>query len=485
MLRSVLQRNYAKIFKSCDEAVSNIKSNMTVLCGGFGVCGIPNSLIKAVTNRSDIKDLTCVSNNAGIETAGLGLLLNSGQTKRMISSYVGENKAFERLYLTGNLELELIPQGTLAEKIRAGGAGIPVFGTATGANTLVEHGGFIIKYGKDGKAEILSDKKDTYIDEKGRKYLLEKSIWGDVALIKAWKADSKGNLVYRKSARNFNQDMAKAADFVIAEVEEFVDEIDPNDVHTPCIYIDGLVKTEEPVKPIEKITTRQSMEINEDHLHNPKYATRVKIAKRAAQEIKDATFLNLGIGIPTWVPLFVPPEQELFMQGENGLLGLGGYPEEGQEDPDLIDPAKQTVIIRKNASFFSSSESFAMIRGGHLNYTLLGGMEVSMNGDLANWIIPGKFVKGMGGAMDLVSSKTTVIVLMEHTSKGTPKILEKCSLPITGKGCVNKIITELAVFEVKPEGGLRLTDIANETDLETVKKLTGCPFEVSSDLKKF
>jgi 3-oxoacid CoA-transferase B subunit len=221
-------------------------------------------------------------------------------------------------------------------------------------------------------------------------------------------------------------------------------------------------------------------------LKDPKYAVRVKIAKRAAEEIKDGMYLNLGIGMPTLVPIFIPKEYRISMQSENGLLGLAGYPEPGKEDPDLVDPAKQTVIISKDASFFASSESFAMIRGGHLDWTLLGTMEVSENGDLANWIIPNKLVKGMGGAMDLAASNSKVMVLTEHCSKGDqPKILKQCRLPLTGKNCVSKIITELAVFDVKEEGGLILTDLAEETDLETVRKLTEADFDVVKNIKRF
>lgn len=485
MLRQII-RNYAKIFKSSDEAIASIKSGMTILGGGFGTCGVPNSLMLAATRKQDLNNLTFVSNNAGIENYGIGLLLNAGKVKKMISSYVGENKSFEHLYLSGQLEVELTPQGTLAEKIRCGGAGIPIFATPTGVGTLVETGGIVNKYNEKREPEILSLPRQTYFDDKGKKYLLEKSIRGDVAFIKAWQADKFGNLRYRKSAMNFNSDMATAADYVIAEVEEFVDEIEPQFVHTPCVYVNAMVKSEDLRKPVEKITNTKNMAFSKELEKDPKNFVRFKIAKRAAQEVHDRSFLNLGIGIPTMVPSFIPHNLTTFVQSENGLMGVDGYPEPGEEDGDLIDAAKQSVIIKKGGSFFSSSSSFAMIRGAHLDFTMLGGMEVAANGDLANWIIPGKMVKGMGGAMDLVGSGSKVIVLMEHTSKGKPKILESCTLPLTGKHVVNKIITELAVFEVKPEGkGLVLTDIASETTLHDVIISTGCSFDVSTNLKTF
>ena len=172
------------------------------------------------------------------------------------------------------------------------------------------------------------------------------------------------------------------------------------------------------------------------------------IVKRASLEIKDGMNVNLGIGIPTIAANFVNPEYTIFMQSENGLLGIGPFPQQGTEDADLINAGKQTVTEIVGASYFSSSESFKMIRGGHVDLTILGGLEVAENGDLANWIVPGKFAKGMGGAMDLVASGSRVVVTMEHTVKGTPKFLKECTLPLTGKGVVNALITELVRFSL-------------------------------------
>lgn len=485
MLKKAI-KGFSKV-KTVEQALSKIKPGMSIMSGGFGLCGIPNTLITKLSEKPEINNLTIISNNIGTQTEGLGRLLHSKQIKRMISSYVGENKLFEKLYLNGDLELEITPQGTLAEKIRCGGSGIPIFGTATGVGTILENGGFRVRYAKEGQEEILSEPKPTYTDEKGKKFLVEKSLRADVAIIKAYKADTKGNLVYNKTARNFNPDMAKAADYVIAEVEEIVEEgeLDPEAIITPNIYIDAIVKSEIKKKPIERLTNTKNTSFSPENLKDPKYALRIKIAKRAAKEIKDNSYLNLGIGMPTLVPLFIPKTFKISMQSENGLLGLGGYPNPGEENADLVDPAKQTVIISKDASFFSSSESFAMIRGGHLNWTLLGTMEVSQNGDLANWIIPDKLIKGMGGAMDLAASDSKVMVLTEHCDrKGRAKILRECSLPLTGRRCVGKIITELAVFDVREEG-LVLTDLAEETDLETVRRLTDAEFEVAEVVERF
>lgn len=227
-----------KIVESPEKALEGIQDNMTLLVGGFGLCGIPENLIAAL-KKSGAKGLTCVSNNAGVDGFGLGMLLETRQIKKMISSYVGENKEFERQFLSKELEVELTPQGTLAERLRAGGAGIPAFFTPTGVGTVVA----------DGKEVREFD---------GRKYVMERGIRGDFALVKAWKADPFGNLIYRKTARNFNPMMAAAGKITIAEVEEIVDygAIDPDTVHTPGIYVQRVVLGKNYEKRIEQRTVR-------------------------------------------------------------------------------------------------------------------------------------------------------------------------------------------------------------------------------------
>ncbi len=303
----------------------------------------------------------------------------------------------------------------------------------------------------------------------------------------AWKGDTEGNLVYRKTARNFNPMMATAGKVTVAEVEHLVQpgEINPDHIITPGVYREAHGARAQCGEAHRAAHRAQAHRCAGRNRGGSLMAwTREQMAERAAKELRDGFYVNLGIGIPTLVSNYIPPGMSVQLQSENGMLGFGPFPYEGEEDPDLINAGKQTVTEMPTTSYFSSADSFAMIRGGHIDLSILGAMQVAENGDLANWMIPGKMVKGMGGAMDLVAGVKKVVVVMEHSAKNEPKLLKRCTLPLTGAGVVDMVITDLGVFTIdkKGGGGMTLVELAPGSTLDEIRSKTEASYHTANAL---
>lgn len=482
MLRLFSRRSIATLFKTAEEAVADIPSGSTIAVGGFGNLGVPENLLKALSAKG-VDGLKIIANNCPVNGYGLDEMLARKQVSKFVGSYVGVNKHLEKQYRDGFLELDFTPQGTLAEQLRAGGAGIPAFYTSTGYGTIVSEGSFPFKYTHGGQGiEVYSPAKDIRVFQ-GKHYVLEEAITTEYALVKAWKADKLGNCVFRGSSCNFNPLAAKAAKISIVECEHLVEpgEIDPNHIHLPAVYVKRLIQGSVYKKPIDHLMYDEGKAVTIPGKTEALRKKRERIARRAAIELKDKMCVNLGIGMPTLIPNYVNPNISILIHSENGILGMGGYPKPGKEDSDYLNAGEETVTVVNGASVFDSAESFAMIRGKHLDLSILGGLEVSQEGDLANWIIPDKLVKGMGGAMDLVIGAKKLIIAMEHDNAGKPKLVSQCDLPLTGKKVVHTLITDMGVFRF--DGKIpTLIEIWPEFSVEQIKAVTGCKFNVADTL---
>ncbi|MEL4504875.1 3-oxoacid CoA-transferase subunit B [Luteococcus sp. H138] len=492
-----------KVVSSLDEALEGLAPGMKLSVGGFGTCGTPFVLIDGIVERG-VGDLEVYSNNPGTqidETAmGLSKVVEAGLMRKFCGSFVGFAKALERQYLTGEIDVDLIPQGTLAERMRAGGAGIPAFFTPTGAGSMVSEGGLPIRYDANGNVILRSEPKETRVftrpDGTEELCVLEEAITTDFALIRAHKADRDGNLVFRLTAQNMNPSAAMCGKITVVEVEELVEtgELRPEEIHLQGIFVDRiLVLTPEQAadKVAERIITRsEDPDDNEPHEAlvaknehgQPIGWTRAGIAARAAKELKDGSYVNLGVGIPTSIPDYLPEDVQVVFQSENGLLKFGPFPLPDEVDADLINASKQTTTLAPGGSTFDSVRSFDMIRGKHVNTAVLGALQVSEKGDIANWGIPGRKTNGMGGAMDLVKGAQRVIAIMEHLNvHGEHRILKECTYPLTAAGAISLVITNLGVFQVA-DHGLVLTELAPGITVEDIREYTEPEVHVALDL---
>ena len=440
---------------SVREAALKIESGDVLVVGGFGMTGTPIHLLDAIA-ETDVRDLTMISNNIGEPGMGGGRMLRNGQIRKAVGSFFTTNPEVVAAYQAGTLEVELLPQGNLAEAIRAGGAGLGGFLTPTGAGTPFA----------DGRRTLTSE---------GHAYVVQPALKADVALIRAWQADTAGNLVYRMTENNFNQAAATAGRLVIAEAEHIVaaGELDPNQIHTPGCFVNYLVQAH---TTEEELGTSASVAGSLKRVD----AARMNIARAALEELEPGDIVNLGIGIPTLVADLITPEHGITVHSENGMLGVGPEPESGGAMDYPVNAGKIPVTALPGSSYFDSATSFAMIRGGHLDVAILGGLQVDERANLANWAVPGKPLLGLGGAMDLASGAKRLIVTMTHTSRdGASKVVKACTLPLTAAKAVTVLITELGKFRfidgqltlVRVMPGATLEEIAEKTEAEYAVRL--------------
>ncbi len=438
-------RNVPQI--TLDQAAAKVRPGDVLIVGGFGMTGNPTNIMHAIA-ETGVRDLTYIGNNVGEPGLAGGRCLRQGQLRKVIGSFFTSNPEAVAAAQSGDVEFELLPQGTLAEAIRAGGAGLGGFFTPTAAGTP------------------LADGCETRVIE-GTEMVFVPALRADVAVIRAWRADTLGNLQYRMTENNFNQAAATAADLVIAEVEEIVPAgaLDPDFIHTPGCFVDYLVQAD--LNP-EHLGTSASVAASLKKVDE----ARMMMASLALAELKRGDIVNLGVGIPTLVADLIKPDDGIVLHSENGMLGVGPEPETGGAMEYPINAGKVPVTALPGSSYFDSAASFAMIRGGHVDAAIMGGLQVDEQGNLANWAVPGKPLLGVGGAMDLASGAGRLIVTMTHCDRnGNSKVVQKCSLPLTARNAVDVLITDLAVFNFD-DSGMRLVKLLPGVTEDEVREKT-------------
>ena len=430
-----------------EQAAAKVRSGDALIVGGFGMTGNPTNIMHALA-ETGVKGLTYISNNVGEPGLGGGRCLRKGQFNKVIGSFFTSNPEAVAAAQSGDVEFELLPQGTLAEAIRTGGAGLGGFFTPTAAGTPLAEG------------------RETRVID-GTEMVFVPALRADVAIVRAWRADTIGNLQYRMTENNFNQAAATAADLVIAEVEEIVPAgaLDPDFIHTPGCFVDYLVQAD--LNP-EYLGTSASVAASLKKVDE----ARMSMARLALAELRRGDIVNLGVGIPTLVADLIRPEDSIVLHSENGMLGVGPEPETGGAMDYPINAGKAPVTALPGSSYFDSAASFAMIRGGHVHAAIMGGLQVDEQGNLANWAVPGKPLLGVGGAMDLASGAGRLIVTMTHCDRnGNSKVVQRCSLPLTARNAVDVLITDLAVFNFD-DSGMRLVKLLPGVTEEEVRQKT-------------
>ena len=435
-----------------EQAAAKIRSGDVLIVGGFGMTGNPTNIMHAIA-ETEVAHLTYIGNNVGEPGLAGGRCLRKGQFKKVIGSFFTSNREAVQSVQSGEVAVELLPQGTLAEAIRAGGAGLGGFFTPTAVGTLLAEG---------HETKHINGKEMVFIP----------ALHADVAVLRAWRADTVGNLQYRMTENNFNQAAATAADLVIAEVEEIVPAgtLDPDFIHTPGCFIDYLVKAKlDPAYLGTSASVATSLKKVDE--------TRMMMARTALAELKRGDIVNLGIGIPTLVADLIKPEDGIILHSENGMLGVGSEPESGGAMEYPVNAGKIPVTALPGSSYFDSATSFAMIRGGHVDVAIMGGLQVDEQGNLANWAVPGKPLLGVGGAMDLASGAKKLIVTMTHCDRnGNSKVVPHCDLPLTARQAVDLLITDLAVFAFG-SSGMRLVKLLPGVTAEAIREKTTAKYQ--------
>jgi 3-oxoacid CoA-transferase len=461
----------------CDTAhaaVADVADGASILVHSFGPPQAwPTDCLLALADRG-VKDLTVICNTPAGGPTSLNILADKKQIRKLICSYVGAPampSAISEMVKAGEIELEMVPQGTLVERVRAGGAGLAGFYTPTGVGTAIA----------TGKEARVFD---------GKSYIFERAITADFALLQAYQADPAGNLTYRRGMRNFGPAFAMAARTTIAEVKEIVGlgVIDPEAVVTPGIFVDRIVRTtthldlgvlHQILMAVGRVTDMEGRTVRDG---GPTGLPADLMAMKAALLLRRGEYVNLGIGLPTMVSNYIAG-RDVTLHAENGILGYGPFPTEGEEDLDLYNASGQFVSALPGAAYFDSTVSFAMARSGRVSTIILGAFEVAQNGDLANWSTP-KGSGGIGGAMDLAAGGARVIALCYHSERsGRSKLVEHLNYPATALGCVTSVVTDLAWIDIDADGFL-LREHAPGLTVDDVKAATGAPLRVASDVRE-